>query len=441
MPAGERGLGALPRARARGSRSLALVAALALALLPAPAAAAPPAGSTAAPKLDAASWILVDRRDGERLAARSPAAQRSIASTTKLMTAYLALERLGLDQRLKVPAYSPAPAESVAGLMQGERLTVRDLLLAMMLPSANDAAETVAVGVGGSVPRFVAQMNRAASRLGLEDTSYANPIGLDAIDNYSSAADLASLAGRLLDDKRFRKIVAKPEADLSSGATTRHVVTRNTLLLSDPSVDGVKTGHTIDAGYVLVASARRDGVPLLSVVLGAPSEAARDAESEELLDYGYSLYEPRSPFKAGAELASAEVRYSDQKLALVAKRRVAVESRADQELTAAIDAPDEVEGPVTAGAVLGRATVSLDGKVVGRVPVVAAADVAAPSFLARVGGARIVAAVIGAVIVIMGGVALMARRRGSGSSEGRRNAEERMQSQRERTRRRADGGG
>ncbi len=126
------------------------------------------------------------------------------------MTAYLALKKLSMKEKLEVPAYSPGAAESVAGLTKGEKLTVHDLLTAMMLPSANDAAVTVADGVAGSQKAFVGEMNDAAASLGLDHTSYANPIGLDDKDNYSSASDLTDLSLRLLDDRRFRKIVSSP---------------------------------------------------------------------------------------------------------------------------------------------------------------------------------------------------------------------------------------
>jgi D-alanyl-D-alanine carboxypeptidase (penicillin-binding protein 5/6) len=171
------------------------------------------------------------------------------------MTAYLALRDLRMGEKLVVPRYDAEPAESLAGLEKGERLTVHDLLVAMMLPSANDAAETVAQGIAGSEPAFVAEMNRAADKLGLDRTHYANPIGLDAKRNYSTAEDLTTLAEELLSDKPFRRIVAMPKAKLTSGARNRTVINTNTLLRSDPTVDGVKTGHTTDAGYVLVASA------------------------------------------------------------------------------------------------------------------------------------------------------------------------------------------
>ena len=168
-------------------RALAL-ACLAVALVASPAAAKP----ADPPQPAAAAWILIDARDGERLAAHDATSQRSIASTTKLMTAYLALREKNLDKRVTAPGYQALAAESLLGLEEGERISYRELLYALILASANDGAVTVAQGVSGSEDRFVEKMNATAERLGLDDTSYANPIGLDEAGNYSTAADLAS---------------------------------------------------------------------------------------------------------------------------------------------------------------------------------------------------------------------------------------------------------
>jgi len=403
------------RSRRRRSSSAIALAAVALMLVHPPGAAN--AAPERPPRLDASAWLLVDRKDGAELAARAPDARRAIASTTKLMTAHLALTELNPGEKLTVPDYDAAPAESVAGLAAGERLTVRDLVVAMMLPSANDAAATVAAGVAGSQRAFVAEMNRAARRLGLDRTHYANPIGLDAPGNYSTAGDLISLASEMLADRRFRHIVAMPEATLHSGDQPRIVTNTNTLLLSDPSVDGVKTGHTSDAGYVLVASARRHGVPLLAAVLGAPSEAQRDAETERLLGYGFSLYDRVEPVGRGEPEASVDVRYEDGPLPLIADRGIALRARDDQDVDVDVEAPREVEGPIAAGERLGSATVSVDGRTVGRTPLAAARAVAAPTIVDRAGGPLVVALILLAAIVILALVATALRRRGGRGDE------------------------
>lgn len=395
---------------------LTLLAALATTVL-VPASAVAGDEAAAPPQLDASSWLLIDGKDNAELAAHAPDRRSAIASTTKLMTAFLAMSELRMSDVLVVPRYEPEPAESVAGLVAGERLTVRDLLIAMMLPSANDAAVTVADGVSGSEPAFVAAMNRAAARLGLDRTHYANPIGLDARGNYSTAGDLLTLAQELLADKRFRRIVAMPRATLRSGDHDRVVTNTNTLLRSDPTVDGVKTGHTLEAGYVLIASAKRDGVPLLAAVLGVPSEAARDVETEELLDWGYSLYHRERAVARGRAEATAAVRYEDRPLALVARRSVPVEVRDDQRVEVDARAPTEVEGPIAAGERLGQVTVTVDGRFIDRVPLTAGRAIAAPTIVDRVGGPAVVVLIIVAVIVILALVVIARRRRSRSGAE------------------------
>jgi D-alanyl-D-alanine carboxypeptidase (penicillin-binding protein 5/6) len=411
------------------------------ALLPAIGAAllcgAPAAGAATAegPQLDARSWVLIDADSGDRLAARAASERLPIASATKLMTARLTLAELPLDRKLRVPPYQAAPAESVAGFAPGERVSVRDLLVALLLPSANDAAVALADGVAGSTDAFVRRMNREARRLSLTDTSYTNPVGLDDPDNFSSANDLARLTRRLRGDKRFRRIVAKPEATLRSGPTTRRVTSRNTLLRSHSWVDGVKTGHTHAAGYVLVASAERKGVSLISIVLGARSEAARDGESAKLLSYGFSRYRQRRPVSAGERLAAVPVSHEAAPLALLARHGVKVTARPDQEVKTAVVAPDEVEGPIEAGERIGRALVTVDGQRAAAVAAVAAEAVPAPGPLERLEVPLATALVVGGSMLLLIVVLAGLRQRRSGAG-GLRTAEERQESRRQRARQR-----
>jgi D-alanyl-D-alanine carboxypeptidase (penicillin-binding protein 5/6) len=361
----------------------ALACALALLAL-APASLPTHAGAAAdPPQLPARAWVLVDADDGSVLAAHRASTSYSIASTTKLMTAYVARRALDLDEQVVAPAYNALPAESLLGLEAGERMRVRDLLYGMLLVSGNDAAVALADGAAGSVPAFVSRMNRTAKRLGLDDTSYANPIGLDEAGNYSSAQDLARLAILMRGDRLFRRIFDTPETVLQSGVRPRDVVNRNELLFSLPWVNGVKTGYTIDAGNVLVGSGKREGVELVSAVLGAPSESERDAATVELLDYGFSLYHRRSPVRKGEQLTSAALRWQDDRLPLEATREVRLTVRRGEEVSTRVDAPSEVEGPIDRGEPLGEATVLVDSEPVARVPLAAARSAPAASLLER----------------------------------------------------------
>src|SRR2546423_6662048 len=184
-------------------------------------------------------------------------------------------------------------------LRTGERLTVADLLRGLLIVSANDAANTLAVDIAGSKRSFVAMMNRRARQLGLHDTHYANPVGLDAPGNYSSAADLVKLTLVLRQRSFFRATTNLATVTLHSGSRVRHLVNRNALVREVPYVNGVKTGHTNNAGYILVGSATRNGVTLVSAVLGDGSDEARDSDSLRLLRYGLARYRRPLPGHPG----------------------------------------------------------------------------------------------------------------------------------------------
>lgn len=343
------------------------------ALLSGTLAAAPVAGARASPAIEAASAALVDVRDGAVLYRRNAQERRQIASTTKLMTALLALEQLPLRRRLSAPAYSAGPQESLIDLQPGERMTVRDLLRGLLLASANDAAVTLAGGVAGSVFRFVGEMNRKAVALGLADTHYANPIGLDERRNFSTAFDLVRLSRTLLRNRTFARIVRMPRARLRSGLHLRVIENRNDLVGRFGWIDGVKTGHTARAGYVLVGAARRKGVRLLSVVLGEPSLAQRDRDTLALLRYGLSRYRRVRLLRAGSVQATPKIDYyGDRKAKLIAPKGLSISVRHGQRLEKAIDAPSKVKGPIPSGKRLGRVVALVDGKRVASVPLVTA---------------------------------------------------------------------
>jgi serine-type D-Ala-D-Ala carboxypeptidase (penicillin-binding protein 5/6) len=363
--------------RRRGALAAVFVGGLALPCLSPAARGAE--GAPAPPQVPATAWILVDAADGTRLASVEPASSLAMASTTKLMTAYLALRELPLQRRLVAPPYHPIPGESLLGLEAGERISVRDLLYGLLLPSGNDAAVTLADGVAGSVPAFVGDMNRAAGRLGLGDTRYSNPIGLDQPGNYSSPRDLAKLALDLRRDRLFRRIVDTPSETLRTGTHPRTVVNRNDLVERVPWVNGVKTGYTRDAGNVLVGSGTRKGVTLVSVVMGAATETARDDDTLALLRYGFSLYSRETPVQKGERLATAAVRGRDDSLPLVAARSVQVTARHGQSVRVRIEAPPNVLGPIPRGRRLGAAVVTVDGEVAGRAPLLSRRAALAPA--------------------------------------------------------------
>ncbi len=358
---------------------VALLAALLAVLLLLPGAAR----AAAKPRPQAQAWTLIDARTGAVLASHAAARQLPIASTTKLMTAYVAMQELPLDKIVRAAPYSPIYGESLLGLRSGQRISVRDLLYGLILRSGNDAAHDLALAAAGSLPRFVAQMNRRAAALGLADTHYANPVGLDQRGNFSSARDLATLSRRLLRIPAFARIAAARRATLSSLRPPRRISTINELLLDVPWATGVKTGHTFDAGYVLVGSGRRKGVDLISVAIAAPSDEARYSDNLELLEYGFSQYRRRTPIEAGQDLADPSIRYSGGELPLRASRAVEVGLRRGQRLNVVIRAPSEVEGPIRRAARIGTATVFVDGRRAAAVPLRAERSIPEASILDR----------------------------------------------------------
>lgn len=237
----------------------------------------PPTGDL--PPIEAAAYLVVDGGTGEPLASFNADQPRPVASLVKLMTARLVLDAGELDRTVTVPRLRIGGDESQAGLEPGDQVSRLELLQAMLVASANDAARALAIDVAGDERRFVDMMNAEAAAMGLDATRYTNPTGLDDPGQHSSAADVARLARDLMQDPRFREIVA-------AGTTTiagTELPTTNDLLATYPGANGIKTGTTPTAGWCLAASATHDDRTRIAVVLGAPTSSARDTAATSLL--------------------------------------------------------------------------------------------------------------------------------------------------------------
>jgi serine-type D-Ala-D-Ala carboxypeptidase (penicillin-binding protein 5/6) len=400
-----------------------LVVAVAAALLAAPAGAA----TADAPEVSAPSALVMDASTGKIVWSRAADKRRSIASTTKLMTALLTLEREKLASEIPAARYRASAIESKIDLAPGERLTVADLMRALLLESANDAAVTLAEGVSGSRPKFVRAMNRRAEQLGLDRTHYANPIGLDEQGNYSSARDLARLAAHLERNGFFRRTVNRTSATLKSGARVRTVNNRNHLVTREQWMDGVKTGHTQQAGYVLVGAAHgtgaKRGVRLISVVLGTGSEAARDQDTLALMQWAVKKFWRVTAVRRNQSMgASVPIRYRrGAEVDLVAGRTLRMTlPRGKRPQTRLVGVPAEVVGPLRKGQPVAMSEVLVDGRRVRTVPLVTGARVPEAGlaqqtkdwFTRPITLALAVAALAGSVLL-----ARLRRRPGSGGSE------------------------
>ena len=361
----------------RSLRALALIL-LACALAPAAVQAAerPPRCQA-----DVPSAIVIEVSTGTVACATNANQRRPIASTTKLMTALLTLERAKLSDVYTASDYQPSPAESQIGLERGERMSVRDLMRGLLVESANDAAVTLAEGVSGSRKAFVRAMNRRAQQLDLKDTHYANPIGLDDAGNYSSARDLVTLARVLRTNRFFRTTVDRPSVRLTTGNRPRTFDNRNTLVRNTSWVNGVKSGHTSQAGYVLVGSGLRNHIQLVSAVLDTPSLAVRDAATKTLLEKNFQKFQQITVVRRGTVMTRVPIRYRrGAELALVAGktvRRIVPRGQRPDVDRQLVGRPDDVAGPILAGKGFGAIEILQNGRVVGRVPLVAASSVPA----------------------------------------------------------------
>jgi len=412
----------------KGAR-LGVLLLLALALLAAPAGAAEqmpqkperqqrkqakPKPETPAEKLgvEARAWAVLDARNGEVLLSQGARERLPIASTTKLMTAYVAMQEMPLDQVVRAAPYDAELGESLLETKAGEPISIRDLIYGLILRSGNDAAHTLAIRVAGSTEAFVRRMNRYAAALGLSDTHYANPIGLDQEGNYSSARDLLTLSRRLLRMPAFAKISDTESVVLKSVKPPRRIETINELLYMEPWATGVKTGHTWGAGWVLVGSGRKQGVELISVAIGAPTDETRYSDNLALLEYGFSQFRQRRPVRVGEQFAEPAIRYSGGSLPLIAADGLKVGLKKGQHLSVKVSAPGEVEGPIRRGAGLGRVSVFVDGVKAGTVPLRASRAVAEASGFDRARdflSASLIPIAIALFVILMGGIALQRR--------------------------------
>ena len=275
------------------------------------------------PEIAARAYLLVDLSSGQELAVREADVAVPPASLTKLMTAYLVFDalrvgKLDLDQKLPVSELARRQPGSRMFLEVGMKVPVEDLLKGLLVQSGNDAAVALAEGAAGSVEQFVQQMNEQAQALGLQATRFINPTGLPATGQQSTARDLALLATRLLRDFPDRAHFHAIRKYRYEGTPPANDSNRNLLLFRDPSVDGLKTGHTEAAGYSLIATAQREfpslgpaGKPgprrLLAVLIGADSENARATEAQKLLNWGYAAFETVKLFEANQPILTPVV--------------------------------------------------------------------------------------------------------------------------------------
>lgn len=238
------------------------------------------------PKIEAGAAVVIDMKSGRVLYEKNAYSKRAIASTTKIMTAIIAIEKGDLADKVNVSKRAASIRGSTINLKAGEELTLEELLYGLMLRSGNDAAIAIAEHIGGSVEQFAAMMNKKAKELGLKNTQFVTPHGLDTPGHYSTAYELALIARYALNNPMFSKIVGTQSKNIAG----RGLYTTNEMLGAYPGADGVKTGYTGQAGRCLVTSATRNGMRIISVVLNCSSRTVRAQSSKAILDYAFSNY-------------------------------------------------------------------------------------------------------------------------------------------------------
>jgi len=333
----------------------------------------------AAPKLQASGYLLVDAINGEILVEYNAEEPLPPASLTKMMTAYIAEReiaegRMSFDDQVPVSVKAWKTGGSRMFIREGTEVRLEDLLRGIIIQSGNDASVAVAEYIAGSEDVFADVMNQTAASLGMTNTQFKNATGLPKEGHYTTAKDLSVLAARIIKDFPDTYPIYEEKNFTYNGIKQAN---RNSLLFRDPTVDGLKTGHTEEAGYCLVASAERDGFRLISVVMGTASEKAREQETTKLLQYGFRYFSGKTVFAAGEPLpeSARKVWFGEMEsvdLAPTEPLYVTLPLGRESAIQATLDAPDTLDAPLEAGAVVGTIKIMLGERVLAESPVAVA---------------------------------------------------------------------
>ncbi len=359
---------------------------------------APPAATTApalkpppipaAPQVKARGYFLMDFTSGQTLAAINENERLEPASLTKLMTAYAVFHalkdgRIKLDDQVRISAHARDQDGSRMFVEVGTVVSVENLIQGMIVQSGNDATVALAEHVAGSEPVFVDLMNQYAQRLGLASTHFQNSPGMPSPEHYTTARDIAVLSAALIREyPEYYKWYS--QRNFTWNKITQP--NRNGLLDRDPTVDGLKTGHTESAGYCLVSSAKRGDMRLVSVVMGSPNIPAREDASAALLNYGFNFYQTRKLYDANATVITLPIwkgTVDTVKLGVMHDVYAVVPRGQDSSLNAAADVPEPLLAPLARTAEVGKLRVNLGDKTIGTYPLHPVEDVAEAGFFSR----------------------------------------------------------
>ena len=351
----------------------------------------------AAPAIDATSYALLDFQSGELIAGSNPDARVEPASITKVMTVYIAFDeikkgRMKLDDTALVSEKAwrqgKDSSESRMFIEVGTRVKIEDLLRGIIIASGNDASVALSEHMAGSESVFAEMMNQYAKKLGLNNTHFADASGLPSPDHYTTARDLTLLGRALIRDfPDMYRIFAERSYQYSGAPKVKAQPNRNGLLEKDPSVDGIKTGHTSSAGYCLLASAQRDGRRLISAVMGAKTWAGRETASLELLNYGFRFYESVAMFGPNQPITTVRAWKGTEEqlpLGVMPTLTLSLPRGSREQLQYTPQVTEQAVAPITAGQKLGTVTITLDGKPLRTEPLVALKSIPEGSLWQRI---------------------------------------------------------
>jgi D-alanyl-D-alanine carboxypeptidase (penicillin-binding protein 5/6) len=347
-----------------------------------------PMPAPAPPIIGAKSYLVLDATTGKELASLDPDTQLAPASLTKIMTTYVVFKALkqgqiSLEDEVTISEKAWRMPGSRMFVEVGKRVAIKDLLLGMIVQSGNDASVALAEHIAGTEGVFAQMMSQYAQELGMHSSSFLNATGMPAEGHVTTARDLATLARAVIEE--FPEYYAWHSVKEFTYNDIKQS-NRNSLLWRDPSVDGLKTGHTEDAGYCLVSSAMRDNMRVIAVVMGTSSTKARTDGSQALINYSFRFFETRLLFKAGEEVATTRVWKSaneTSRLGVIEDLYITVRRGTYDELESTLDIPAIVEAPVAAGQPVAELKVSLGEQVIISTPLRALDDNPEGSFWQR----------------------------------------------------------
>lgn len=340
------------------------------------------------PVLNATAYVLMDAASGEVLVQKNAEKQLPPASMTKMMTSYLATHELALgnlNEQDQVPVSIKAwkMGGSKMFIREGRNVSLIDLIKGIIIQSGNDASIAVSEYIAGSEDAFVDLMNQHAQRMGMPNTQFKNATGWPAEGHFSSAHDMAKLAQAIINDHpEYYSLYKEKYFEFNKIRQPN----RNKLLWRDPSVDGLKTGHTEEAGFCLTASAERNGMRLIAVVMGTNSENARATETQKLLTYGFRYFETHRLYKAGDNIKTLPVWYGKDKqfdVGIANDLYITIARGAKEQLDIETLTNEFIEAPLSTGDNLGTLTIRLDDQVLAERPLVALNDVVEAGFFSR----------------------------------------------------------